>query len=77
MFHIKIDTGESQFSLDYTREGEAWAEFWKQVSQMDDDGLAMRGFDPQFVLASRTGVNQPRDASGAHRWYVHLVKESS
>ena len=75
-FVILIDTGESQFSLGYIRESEAWAEFWKQVSQMTDDGVELTGLVPNS-LASRTGLNQPERPSGYRRWYVHLVKESA
>lgn len=71
-FVVLVDDGKAQFSLGYLRESEAWAEFWKQVSQQADDGEEMTGFDKSRALASRTGLDA---CTTGHRWYVHLVKE--
>lgn len=71
-FVVLVDDGKVQYSLGYLRESEAWAEFWKQVSQQSDDGVALTGFDEGRVLVSRTGL----DACN-HRWYVHLMKETT
>jgi hypothetical protein len=74
-FVVLVDSQGSQFSLDFIRESEAWAEFWKQVAQQADDGQEMSGFDPGRVLASRTGLT-PEGPDGVRRWYIHLMKES-
>ncbi len=69
--------GASQFSLGFVRESEAWAEFWKQVSQQPDDGLPLRGYDPEWVLAARTGLNQPESPSRYRRWTISIIKEEA
>lgn len=69
-FRVLLDDGGRQESPNYARESAAWERFWSEVARQPDDGVAITGFDPRYVLASRTGL----DTNG-RRWYVHLMQK--